>query len=163
METILKVIKQQDYDRYVFATYHNNEIVGLNFHQGCDEILWDYKTPCLALTDIYNRLNSRRYIHSEEGLINKAIDLYIDAFIIQDEHSYNIPSPQLALIQKALKYYVEQSAKFNSCPTDTEAYELFDMNQLSAMMNYQVSIAISDKDRDTFATRHGVDFPIYIY
>jgi len=74
-----------------------------------------------------------------------------------------IPSGQTAIIQKALKYYVEQSAKFNSSPTDDEAYEIFDMGQLSAMMNYPISITISDKDRDTFATRHGVDFPTYIY
>ena len=163
METTLKVIKQQDYDRYVFATYDNDEITGLNFHQGCDEIMWDYKSPCPALTDIFRRLTDKSHIDSEEERINKAIDLFVNAFIFQDEYTHNIPSPQLALIQKALKYYVEQYNKFNSCPTDTEAYEIFDMNQLSAMMNYQISITISEEDKDNFAIKNKMDFPQYKY
>ena len=161
METILKVIKQADFDRYVFATYSNNVIVGLNFHQGCDEIIWDFKTPCKALTDIYYRLFDKSHINSEEERINKAIDLYTNAFIFQDKHMHSIPTSQLKLIQKALNYYVEQSTKFNSCPTDEEAFEIFDMNQLRAMMNYEVSITISDSDKDNFAINHGVDFPKY--
>ena len=163
METIVKVIKQQDFDRYIFATYSNMEIVGLNFHQGCDEILWDFKTPCPALTDIYKRLFNKRHISSEEERINKAIELYEEAFIFQNEQMYTIPSSQLALIQKALKYYVEQSNKFNSLPTESEAYELFDMNQLRMMMNYEISITISEEDKNNFAFKHGVDFPIYKY
>lgn len=162
METIVKVIKQQEYDRYVFATYSKNKIVGLNFHQGCDEILWDFKTPCPSLTDIYERLNDKNHINSEEQRINKAIDLFTNAFIFQDEYSHIIPTPQLALIQKALKYYVQQSAKFNSCPTESEAYEIFDMNQLSAMMNYPISILISEGDKNTFSHKNGMDFPQYI-
>lgn len=161
METILKVIKQKDFDRYVFATYNNNEIVGLNFHQGLDEILWDFKTPCPALTDIYIRLNNKRHINSEDDRINKAISLFEEAFIFQDEYKTNIPSTQLDLIKKALNFYVEQMNRFNSSPTDTEHYEMFDMNQLSAMMNYQVSISISENDKDNFASKNGMDFPIY--
>jgi hypothetical protein len=79
----------------------------------------------------------------------------------QDKHSYSIPSPQLALIRKALDYYVKQSKVFNQLPTDSEAYELFDMMQLSAMMNYDVSISISDNDKNIFAGNHGIDFPVY--
>ena len=161
METILKVIKQEDFDRYVFATYNKNQIIGLNFHQGLDEILWDYKTPCKALSDIYERLNDKNHINSEEDRINKAISLYEKAFVFQDEYKTNIPSGQLALIQKALNYYVEQYNKFNCSPNNAEAYEIFDMNQLSVMMNYQVSISISESDKDNFASNHGMDFPKY--
>jgi hypothetical protein len=161
METILKVIKQEEYDRYVFVTYSNKEIIGLNFHQGLDEIMWDYKTPCKSLTDIYERLWHKKYIHSDKARINKAIDLYMEAFVFQDDYRSNIPTGQLDLIQKALNYYVEQSKKFNCSPTDAEAYEIFDMNQLSAMMNYQVSVTISESDKDTFASNHGMDFPKY--
>jgi hypothetical protein len=163
METIVKVIKQEEFDRYVFAIYSDGTIVGLNFHQGCDEILWEYKTPSESLTDIYNRLVSKHHSSSEEDRINKAIELYTEAFIFQDEYSHTIPSSQLALIQKALKYYVEQSERFNSCPIGTEAYEIFDMNQLRGMMNYPISITISEEDKNTFASRHGMDFPEYNY
>jgi hypothetical protein len=75
-------------------------------------------------------------------------------------NTHNIPRSQLAIIQKALNYYVEQSAKFNSCPTDSEIYELFDMNQLSAMMNYTINIEISEEEKNRFG-KHGMDFPIY--
>ena len=44
-ETILKVIKQEDYDRYVFLFYKNNEIIGINFHQGIDKIEYDFADP----------------------------------------------------------------------------------------------------------------------
>lgn len=163
METIVKVIKQQDFDRYVFATYSDGKIIGLNFHQGCDEILWEYKTPNSSLSEIYYRLVSKPHVFSEEDRINKAIELYTEAFIFQDEYSHTIPPSQLAIIQKALKYYVEQSEKFNSCPTETEAYEIFDMNQLNAMMNYPIRISISEEDKNTFSFRHGMDFPEYKY
>jgi len=162
METILKVIKQEEYDRYVFVTYSNKEVIGLNFHQGLDEIMWDYKIPCKSLTDIYERLWHKKYIHSEEDRINKAIDLYMEAYVFQDEYRTYIPSDQLALIQKALNYYVEQSKKFNSLPTDMEEYEIFDMNQLCAMMNYQISITIDESDKKKFTANHGIDFPEYL-
>jgi hypothetical protein len=32
--TILKVVQQNDFDRYVFITYLRDEIIGLNFWQG---------------------------------------------------------------------------------------------------------------------------------
>lgn len=163
METIVKVIKQQEFDRYVFATYSNGEIVGLNFHQGCNEILWEYKIPSLSLSDIYKRLVSKPHVTSEEDRINKAIDLYKNAFIFQDEYSHTIPTSQLSLIQKALKFYVEQCERFNSCPIASESNEIFDMNQLREMMNYSISITISEEDRKTFAFRHGMDFPEYNY
>lgn len=81
----------------------------------------------------------------------------------KEQDSILIPLGQTALIQKALNYYIEQSSRFNKVPTDTEAYELLDMSQLSAMMNYPISISISEDDKDRFATQHGVDFPTYIY
>lgn len=164
METIVKVIRQRDYDRNVFITYHNNEIVGLNFHQGCDEILWDYKTSCPALYDIYERLNSKNHIKSEEDRINRAIDLFCDAFIFQNENSYEIPKGQLALIQKALNFYVymHEFNKFNHLPTESSNYEIFDMNQLSAMMDYSISIKIDDESKNKFAFKHGMDFPYYV-
>ena len=77
-----------------------------------------------------------------------------------ESNTYNIPKSQLALIQKALYYYTEQSGKFNCCPTDSEAYEIFDMNQLCAMMNYKITIEISEEQKNRFA-KHGMDFPIY--
>ena len=87
--TILKIVQQNDYDRYVFITYLKDEIIGLNFWQGVytgsyESVMNDkgYE-PCIHLTDIYNRLKISYEAISIEERINKAIDLYTEAFIIQ--------------------------------------------------------------------------------
>jgi len=159
METIKKVIKQEDYDRYVFATYEKNQIIGLNFHQGLDEILWDYAKPCPSLTNIYERLADKNYIDSEEKRINKAIELFTNAFIFQNDEPYTIQKEQRELIKKALDYYIATSEKFNQHPTQDEAYEIFDMMQLSPMMNYPIYVVISEEEKNAFS-KHGIDFPM---
>ena len=161
MQTILKVNKQERYDRVVFLTYNGNDIVGINFHYDCYSIDYSFAKPCESLTDIFNRLKDNMPSLNDESRINKAIKLYQQAFILQDAHSVVIPKEQTSLIKKALNYYVEQSARLNSEPTQDESYELFDMQQLSAMMNYDISISIMDEDRELFASNHGMDFPIY--
>lgn len=84
---IKKVILQQDFDRYVFLTYDNDEIVGLNFHQGINEIDYYFASPCPHLTEIYKRLtygNQEYKNKSWEIRVNKAIANYIRAFIFND-------------------------------------------------------------------------------
>lgn len=80
---------------------------------------------------------------------------------IEEKKLTKIPTEQLELIQKALTFYIKTSEQFNAYPTDGEHYELFDMKQLIAMMNYPISIDISDDDKDSFASKHGIDFPLY--
>ena len=88
--TILKVVQQNDYDRYVFITYSSDEIIGLNFWQGIGKESFDnvmsFKgyNHCIHLTEIYNRLKRNDKSETTEQRINKAIHLYIYAFIIQD-------------------------------------------------------------------------------
>jgi len=167
MQKIIEVLMDEDNDRYIFlhtdestANDYADGICGISFHQGIGTILWEYAKPNAHLTEIWRRVTLNYPNVDRLPLIKKAIELYVDAYVIQS-NSYNIPSSQLAVIQKALKFYVEQSTKLNSCPTESEAYDLFDMQQLSAMMNYPISITISDSDKDTFCGRHGMDFPQY--
>jgi hypothetical protein len=84
---ILEVLEQKDFDRYVFITYKDSKIIGLNFHQGIGEIFYnDFAAPCIHLTEIFNRLcykYSQYNTLSIEEKINKSINLYIAAFIIQ--------------------------------------------------------------------------------
>jgi hypothetical protein len=88
--TILQVLQQTDFDRYVYLTYLNDEIIGLNFWQGVDQRSYEsvmndkgYE-PCIHLTDIFNRLKRNDKRATDEQRINKAIQLYINAFIMQD-------------------------------------------------------------------------------
>jgi hypothetical protein len=90
--TILKVLEQKYYDRYVFITYANDEIIGLNFWQGIGKEIYELAMrdkvyePCIHLTEIYNRLKITYETISNEERIDKAINLYTNAFIIQDRN-----------------------------------------------------------------------------
>ena len=165
--TILKIVQQDDYDRYLFITYLKDEIIGLNFWQGIDnqsyECVMNDKgyEPCIHLTDIYNRLKITYKEISNEERINKAIDLYIDAFIIQDRNNTLLPKEQTDIIKEALNYYFEQFKKFNSVPTDTENYKMFDLMTLKAIMNYPIKVEICQTDKNKFSSKYGMDFPIY--
>jgi hypothetical protein len=156
---VLKAIKQVDYDRVVFLTYTNSVLSGLNFHQGIDNLDYDFAKPNEALTNIYNRLGSPSDAF-EIGRINKAISLYCDAFIFQNDEPYTLDEYQRNLIKKALDYYVATSERFNQHPTQEEAYDIFDMMQLSPMMNYPIQVVISEEEKNAFS-KHGIDFPIH--
>ena len=92
--TILKVVEQNDFDRYVFINYHNDEIIGLNFWQGIGEAsyqsLMDGESfkPCNILTEIFRRLKGNMKKATDDERINRAIELYIHAFILQDDEIY---------------------------------------------------------------------------
>jgi hypothetical protein len=92
--TILKVIEQNDFDRYIFINYYNDEIIGLNFWQGIGESnyqsLMDSESfkPCNILTEIFKRTKGNMKTASDEERINRAIELYIHAFILQDDEIY---------------------------------------------------------------------------
>ncbi len=161
MSTILMVIEQKEFDRNVFITYSNDEIVGLNFHQGIGEILWDFSKPCPALTDIFERVTEQNQSMYFEDRINRAIRLYNDKFLNGDDYIVTLPIEQRDIIKKALDFYIQTSKKFNQVPTDTENFELYDAEQLSAMMNYDVAIRISKSDLDNFEINHGINFPEY--
>lgn len=167
--TKLKVIEQPYFDRYLFLTYHEEEIVGLNFWQGIDQRSYEsvmndkgYE-PNIHLTDIYNRLKISYETISDEERINRAIDFYIDAFIIQGRNKETtlIPKGQTDIIKEALNYYYEQFKKFNSVPTDTENYKMFDLMTLEALMNYPIKVEINQTDKNKFSSNYGIDFPIY--
>jgi hypothetical protein len=157
MKTILRVLEQQEYDRTVFITYANDQVIGINFHQGIGEILHDFCKPSIALTDIYNRILDS---DSLSDRINKAIRLYSEAFLFQGETTL-IPLHQRKLIQKALNFYIKCSDKINSEPTQQEQYDIYDMEQLGAMMNYDMSVSMSKDELYKFESKHDINFPNY--
>ena len=74
-----------------------------------------------------------------------------------------IPSAQLLIIRKALNLYQAQFKIMNSDPSQDEASEQFDMFTLAAMMDYKISIELTESEKESFSGNHGVDFPQYIY
>tara|TARA_R110000868_G_scaffold50875_2_gene161963 strand:- start:6897 stop:7400 length:504 start_codon:yes stop_codon:yes gene_type:complete len=155
---VLKAIKQVEYDRVVFLTYTNSVLSGLNFHQGIENLDYDFANPNEALTNIYDRLGKPSDAF-EMSRVNKAINLYCEAFIFQNDEPYTLDKSQRDLIKKALDYYVATSERFNQHPTQEEAYDIFDMKQLSPMMNYQIQVVISEQEKNNFS-KHGIDFPM---
>jgi hypothetical protein len=84
MEQVLKVLKNEDYDRYIFITYEEGNIVGLNFHQGNirmdNDIVYYFAKPCPYTTETFLRMidNNPIYNKTEEQvyqIMNDAIEI----------------------------------------------------------------------------------------
>ena len=90
MKEVFKIIEVKNSDRYIFITIDESRsnasaggIVGVNFHQGIGEINWSYKEPNIHLTEIWRRITLKLPNVDYYQLLDKACDLYVDAFIIQ--------------------------------------------------------------------------------
>ena len=88
-------MEQEYYDRYLFLSYEDGQIIGLNFHQGLgDPLDYYFATPCPHLTEIYKRLtyHNDKYKTKEWDIrVNKAISIYTMAFVFnEDEEDFKI-------------------------------------------------------------------------
>lgn len=90
MQKVFEVLKDVDNDRYVFLHIDESKsndyadgICGLSFHQDVTEIVWEYAEPNVHLTEIWRRITLNYPNVERSFLIEKAIDLYVDAFITQ--------------------------------------------------------------------------------
>jgi hypothetical protein len=72
-----------------------------------------------------------------------------------------IPKGQTEVIKQALKFYISTSKEFIQNLDEEMQYTIFDMEQLCAMMDYPISITITDAEKEKFCGNHGIDFPIY--
>jgi hypothetical protein len=74
MEQLLKIMKDESNDRYIFITYDNDNIVGLNFHQGItkrdNHIDYYFAKPCPYTTETFLRMinNTPIYKKSQEEI-----------------------------------------------------------------------------------------------
>jgi|LakMenEpi03Aug12_release.lakeMendotaPanAssembly.Ray.scaffolds.fasta_scaffold407302_2 hypothetical protein len=78
------------------------------------------------------------------------------------ETSVLIPKSQTEIIIEALKYYRSQFGKFNSCPTESESYKIYDIMQLEALMSYDIRVDVSEEEVENFSVTNGIDFPTYV-
>jgi hypothetical protein len=161
MKTILKVVEQKEHDRYVFLTYSENEIIGLNYHCGLDEIKHNFAEPDPILSDIFKRYSEKYSNLDWKDRVNKSIELYQQAFVWQHTNIV-LPNSQKKLIQKALQYYIDQYKVFNQDPTQDEEYEIFDLITLQALFNYNIEIELNENEIENFTHVNGVDLPKYI-
>jgi hypothetical protein len=73
----------------------------------------------------------------------------------------SIPDSQTKLIRNALTQYLADMERLVKCPTQSQAYEMFDLQQLAALMNYDVKVTLSADQARTFAAINGIDLPQY--
>ncbi len=71
-----------------------------------------------------------------------------------------IPAAQTDIIIKALEFYISAAKKMNI--NDAAHFELFDMQTLAALMKYPVTVEVPKRDKQAFASLHGIDFPKYL-
>jgi hypothetical protein len=72
-----------------------------------------------------------------------------------------IPKGQTEVIKQALKFYISTSKEFLKNLDGEIQYTIYDMEQLCAIMDYPISIAITDAEKEKFCGNHGIDFPKY--
>ena len=151
------IIEFQPSDRNIVLFTLDDKLIGVNYWQGMGDmsVSNDYMSPepLINISSFKGKPLSIaiEYIDIIDDLIWKSIEV---------KPTY-IPQGQRDVIKKALKFYLDVSKQINSVPTSSEEYLLFDMFQLQEMMNYPISIEITEYDKDMFASKHGVDFPNY--
>ena len=152
------IIEFQPSDRNIVLFSVNDKLIGVNYWQGMGDI------------SIANGFLSPDYSIDVKAFVGKPLSTAIELIDVLDDLIWKsietkptyIPNGQRELIKKALRFYIETSKKLNPLPMESESYDLFDMNQLCEMMDYPMSIEISQYEKETFGSKHGVEFPIYV-
>jgi len=75
------VCKDVSSDRNIFIEVDKEcEVIGMNYHQGIDEVDLSFVNPCEFITEIFNRIRLR-YVGEIDKAILKAIELYNISFV----------------------------------------------------------------------------------
>ena len=80
------------------------------------------------------------------------------------KNTIKLPQPQKDTIVKALQAY-QAALRTLTDKTDDQHYTYFDINALAGMFkdeDVDVRIELDEEIHDSFAHRHGVDFPEYV-
>ena len=81
----VRVFEIQSYDRYIFVTFENDRVVGINFHQGIGDLDYtNFSTPNKIITAIYNDLCGDR--EASVHLYNESCERYLSAMMHFDDN-----------------------------------------------------------------------------
>ncbi len=160
MSTIFRIVERESHDMNIFITERNHTVTGLNYHFGIGHIDKSFYTPDPELTEIFLLLTQ---IESIEERIYAAIDIKHKMSIKEWDkpQSIEIPDAQLALVRRALKYYSDCIDKFADVKTMSQEHQVFDLMTLEALFHYNVSVVLTEGERNKFTAKHGVDLPLY--
>ena len=166
MNTIFQIIKQENYGRYLFLHRIDGRIVGINFHyDNGEEPMESYYEPDCKMTNIYHLLSD---VKDEEQRINASIEIFIfnkrqsEAPKV-DGNTIVIPKAQINLVRNAISFYIQSLDTLRPVLTEDEEYTCFDLRQLDGMLQYEVSVKLTNDESKYFTSLHGVDLPEYVY
>jgi hypothetical protein len=172
MNTTFRIVKQAEYDRYLFLHMLGNHIWGMNFHyDSSSEPMPSYFEPDKLLSEIYLSLSD---IEDEEKRLNASIEVFNikrefnkPIEVVEPEpakgSTIKIPQSQIQLVRNAISFYIQSLDTLRPVLTEDEEYTCFDLRQLDGMLQYEVSVKFTEDESNGFTSRHGVDLPEYIY
>ena len=138
-----KTIVQKDHDRIVFVWYENDEVVGINYHQGIDSIDLAFQKPDNEIMTMYRLAHRHKPELSDIELVNLAIRIHQDAWMSFDSKSYTIDTYSRGLIREALQYYImSMHSFFGSHRADYASFDFESIDEfkaLSKLMEYNVT------------------------
>jgi hypothetical protein len=150
------IVEFQPSDRNIVLFSVNDKLIGVNFWQGLGDI-----SIANGFLSPDHSIDVKNFLGKPLSTAIELIDVLDDLIWKSIEQPTSIPKEQRKLIKKALRFYMETSKKLNELPTESENYDLFGMSQLCEMMDYPMSIDISQYEKQGFESKHGVVFPIY--
>jgi hypothetical protein len=172
LKTIFRIVRQKEYDRYLFIHEIGGHITGLNFHwDSGEEPMIEYKEPNKLLTEIYLDLSA---IEDEYHRINTAMEIY---FTTKNYFNPNeekpvvtepvdvkvgfIPKEQMLLVRTAIDFYLQSIENLDKEYASSRMYDIFDLSTTMAIFNYNISVNLTADEYDNFEIRHGYGLPKY--
>lgn len=95
------------------------------------------------------------------GSCTQSVEEYFDDFLefIRPKKEVTIiPQGQKEILKKAIDLLQDAVLKIGS----TNEYLMFDLVTLKALLNYEVSVSLTDQEKERFTYQNGIDFPEYI-
>jgi hypothetical protein len=95
------------------------------------------------------------------GSCTQSVEEYFDDFLefIRPKKEVTIiPHSQKVILKKAIGLLQEAVTRVGS----KDEHLMFDLTTLKALLNYEVGVALTDQERESFTSKNGIDFPEYI-
>lgn len=113
--------------------------------------------------EIFRIVNSKWELVYERdyGSLTQSLDEYFEDFLefIRPKKEVTIiPREQKDILAKAIGLLEDAVKKVGL----NDEYLMFDLTTLKALLNYEISVSLTDKEKQSFTSKNGIDFPEYI-
>lgn len=95
------------------------------------------------------------------GSLTQSVEEYFDDFLefIRPKKEVTIiPQGQKAILKKGIELLENAVSKVGT----TNEYLEFDLLTLKSLLNYEIGVALTDQEKESFTSKNGIDFPEYI-